>query len=373
MSDKLTVNHPARRVFRFIESCSLEGAWTNDSSYDERFNELALELFAYQFEYNESYRKFCELRNTAPGGFASWQRIPTVPTTAFKEFEMSCLQPELRTHVFHSSGTTSQKPSRHFHNVASLEIYNASLKSPFLRNVLSNASYCQREILSLTPRSSSATHSSLAHMFHVVTDEFGSANSEFAGRVAPDGSWELDVEKLSTWINERIDANVPSLLLGTAFNFVHLIDHLLKSDTRLRLPEGSAVMETGGYKGRSREMPKEELHRLITEELDVPATHIVCEYGMSELSSQAYDHVVAEEAERRFTFPPWARVRIVSPETGQEVRDEETGLIQVFDLANAFSVLAIQTEDLAVKHGNGFELIGRATAAEPRGCSLTSL
>jgi hypothetical protein len=88
---------------------------------------------------------------------------------------------------------------------------------------------------------------------------------------------------------------------------------------------------------------------------------------MSELSSQAYDR-----ATNRFLFPPWARTVIISPETGKEAREGEPGLLRVFDLANAGSVMAIQTEDLAVSHGDGFELFGRAVRAEARGCSLAS-
>jgi hypothetical protein len=93
---------------------------------------------------------------------------------------------------------------------------------------------------------------------------------------------------------------------------------------------------------------------------------------MSELSSQAYDSETIHSSSviRHFHFPPWARAQIVSPETGCEVRDGESGLIRILDLANVFSVLAIQTEDLAVRRGDGFELIGRAEMAEPRGCSL---
>jgi hypothetical protein len=135
-------------------------------------------------------------------------------------------------------------------------------------------------------------------------------------------------------------------------------------------------METGGYKNRSRVLPKAELHALITERLGVPRENIVCEYGMSELSSQAYDaefqisNLKSEIAERTFRFPPWARVQIISPETGREVAEGETGLIRIFDLANVFSVAAIQTEDLGIRRGDGFELLGRAQLAEPRGCSL---
>jgi hypothetical protein len=176
-----------------------------------------------------------------------------------------------------------------------------------------------------------------------------------------------------------------SLLLGTAFSFVHLLDCMVEQDLRIGLPPGSLVMETGGYKNRSRVLPKAELHALITERLGVPRENIVCEYGMSELSSQAYDTEArgfgreapgvnaarpGPTAPRLFRFPPWSRVQIISPETGREVADGETGLIRVFDLANVFSVAAIQTEDLGIRRGDGFELVGRAQLAEPRGCSL---
>jgi hypothetical protein len=104
---------------------------------------------------------------------------------------------------------------------------------------------------------------------------------------------------------------------------------------------------------------------------------------MSELSSQAYDRVAGrvesqisnfkfQISDRLFRFPPWTRAKLISPETGDEVSKGETGLIRVFDLANVSSVLAIQTEDLGVRRGEGFELIGRAAMAEPRGCSLTA-
>jgi hypothetical protein len=134
-------------------------------------------------------------------------------------------------------------------------------------------------------------------------------------------------------------------------------------------------------------MPKAELHALITERLGVPRENIICEYGMSELSSQAYSvtsdewRVTSKDSATRhaspithyFRFPPWARAQIVSPETGSEAGEGKTGLIRIFDLANVFSVAAIQTEDLGVRHGDGFELIGRAQLAEPRGCSLMTV
>ncbi len=176
----------------------------------------------------------------------------------------------------------------------------------------------------------------------------------------------------------------PQLILGTAFSFVHLLDFLAENNLQFRLPENSRVMETGGYKNRSRSLPKSELHALITERLGIAPENIICEYGMSELSSQAYAVTSGEwrvisgngsthhssHITHHFQFPPWARVQIISPETGREVGEGETGLIRIFDLANVFSVAAIQTEDLGVRRGDGFELIGRAQLAEPRGCSL---
>jgi hypothetical protein len=131
-------------------------------------------------------------------------------------------------------------------------------------------------------------------------------------------------------------------------------------------------METGGYKGRSRTVAKAELRRLMTKYLSVPDSHIVTEYGMSELSSQAYDGVAgqARPPAAIFRFPPWVRTRIISPETGADAAAGETGLLRVFDPANMYSVMAIQTEDLAASREDGFELLGRAESAGPRGCSL---
>jgi hypothetical protein len=374
MPEKLTANHPARRVFRYVESHSRSDGSINTASSEGRFNELALELFAFQFEHNEAYRKFCELRNCKPGSIDQWREIPTVPTTAFKEFELSCLPVETRSHVFHSSGTTAQKPSRHFHSIASLEVYNASLKPWLRRHVMPKLPDNGANLLSLTPAPFAAVHSSLAHMLGVVISELGNGKSAFVGSIGKDASWEIDGAAACAQLNAWTKRDEPVVLLGTAFNFVHLLDHLIAEQQTIELPAGSTVMETGGYKGRSRELPKAELHKLISKHLGVAPGNIVCEYGMSELSSQAYDRIAGDSTtDRVFHFPPWARSRVVSPETGCEVATGETGLIQVFDLANAFSVMAIQTEDLAIRRENGFELIGRAGASEPRGCSLMAV
>jgi hypothetical protein len=378
------------------------------------FHALALELFRLQFAHNADYRRICETRRATPEAVTHWMQIPAVPTAAFKEFAMTCLPAAGRTTVFHSSGTSGQRPGRHFHNAASLAVYEASLWPWFRAHVLPDLRFaiCDLRVAILTPPLVQAPHSSLVHMFEVVRQACGVDSATFVGCLESDGSWSLDFDAVQRALRGACDAATPLVLLGTAFSFVHLLDDLAEQNLRFQLPSGSRVMETGGYKGRSRSLPRAELHAIITERLGIPPSHIVSEYGMSELSSQAYDSAIwtkptpdpsqegncggasrvlfpslggvrggsvgaiprhSPPATRHFHFPPWARVQIISPETGLEVREGETGLIRVFDLANVYSVLAIQTEDLGIRRGDGFELVGRAANAEPRGCSLMAV
>jgi hypothetical protein len=346
-----------------------------------QFSGLALELFALQFKHNSAYRKICEARGRTPQIVEHWTQIPAVPTGAFKELELTSLAADGRSAVFHSSGTTEQKPGRHFHCPASLELYETSLWKWFELNCELRIANC--ELVVLTPPPEQAPHSSLVHMFETVRQKIGGASvpasrTEFLGKLAADGSWTLNFDATLAALsdNSKLKTKNSKVVLGTAFSFVHLLDFLADNNLKFQLPENSRVMETGGYKNRSRSLPKAELHSLIEKFLGVPRENIICEYGMSELSSQAYDSGIKnsklkiQNLERLFHFPPWARAQIVSPETGREVTDGETGLIRILDLANVFSVAAIQTEDLGIRRGNGFELVGRVQLAEPRGCSL---
>ncbi len=352
---------------------------------EAEFNALALELFSLQFQKVAPYRRFCEARGIAADSIDDWRNVPAIPTSAFKELELTCLAPTGRTTVFHSSGTTADKPSRHFHNSDSLAVYEASLLGWFRQHVLGDwdrliedervGPLDQPGFIILTPPSNAVPHSSLVHMFEATRRELASRDSVFTGLVAADGAWQLDLDATLFAIRKSMCANRPVTLLGTAFSFVHLLDHFAANNIRYRLAEGSRVLETGGYKGRSREMPKAELHALITKHLGIPPERIVCEYGMSELSSQAYvRNACAAQASggsaSSLHFPPWARVRLINPETGSDALAGEPGIIRIFDLANVFSVAAIQTGDLGIKSGDGFELLGRAAMAEPRGCSL---
>jgi hypothetical protein len=333
---------------------------------DTEFNRLAAALFSLQAASVPVYREFCARRKIS--SIQDWREIPALPASAFKEYEVTSLPPDQRAHVFHSSGTTGQRPGRHFHNAQSLALYEDSLLRWFLPHFL-NSKFPVRhsQLVFLTPSAALAPRSSLARMMETIARQ--SAKPCFAGRLDSRGSWTLDLGQTAAALSQAQSARQPVALLGTAFSFVHLLDHCQASRTAFRLPEGSRAMETGGYKGRSRVVAKLELRQMITRWLGIPESHILAEYGMSELSSQAYDRVVPGPA-GAYHFPPWARAQVVSPETGREVGEGKTGMVRVFDLANLRSVLAVQTEDMAARRADGFELIGRAAEAEPRGCSL---
>ncbi|MCP5517119.1 MAG: long-chain fatty acid--CoA ligase [Verrucomicrobiales bacterium] len=372
MTSTLTFQEVANRLVGQMRA----GRW---HEIDAAFNELALDLFRLQFDAIPVYRRLCEARGRTPDVVTGWHEIPTVPTRSFKDQAWTSLAETEHTRVFHSSGTTFDRPSRHHHNAASLAVYEASLTRWFARHLRPDAGEgADPRLLALTPSPGEAPLSSLVHMIGTVMEADRQRDGEedrerFMARVGTDGAWGLDTDRAMAALSAVADGAQPVCLLGTAFSFVHLLEALEGNWLRLALPKGSRVMETGGYKGRSQELPRSDLHAWITARLGVASAFIVCEYGMTELSSQAYDHVAGDalpEAGRCFRFPPWARARVVSMENGREVAMGEVGLLEVFDLANVRSVLAVQTGDLAVRRAAGFELVGRAPEAEARGCSL---
>jgi hypothetical protein len=129
-------------------------------------------------------------------------------------------------------------------------------------------------------------------------------------------------------------------------------------------------MDTGGFKGRSRAFPREELYRRLEAVLGIPATHCVNEYGMSEMLSQFYDRRVGEVSPHLYFAPPWVRTQVLHPETLQPVAPGQVGVLRHWDLANIDSVMVLQTEDLGRAEEGGFYLLGRAARAEAKGCSL---
>jgi hypothetical protein len=331
---------------------------------DAEFTELANQLFRLQATAIPVLKSLATRRELNLDETVSWQRLPAIPTAMFKELELSSIPPERRSTFFLSSGTTAKNRSRHWHGAESLALYEESLRRWFAANVrLSGHAF-----ISLTPPAAAVPNSSLVHMFEQYRSGLGADVDVFLGELSIDGAWEVRFDELFSRL-EHLSG--PVFLVGTAFSFVHVLDEMKTRQLKFALPAGSLLLETGGYKGRSRVLTKAQLYRRLQSRFGVPDEAIVCEYGMSELSSQAYDAGSGTAGEGRvFRFPSWARVVIVSPETGEEVAEGEVGLLRIVDLANTFSVMAVQTEDLVVRVADGFELLGRPTEAEPRGCSL---
>jgi len=157
------------------------------------------------------------------------------------------------------------------------------------------------------------------------------------------------------------EKNQPVAILGTAIAFLHLFENI-----SIPLPSGSFAMETGGYKGTNRQMSKETLYQLFEEKLNIPSHSVINEYSMTELSSQFYTRGIGSS----HGSPAWTRTRVIDPRTGNDSIIGEPGHLLIYDLANLYSVLAIQTQDIAIAEENGsFTLLGRDPTALPRGCS----
>jgi hypothetical protein len=341
-----------------------EPAWKHD---DTRFARLALELFAHQFEHCAPYRRFCEARGRTPDRVDDWRRIPAVPTGAFKELALRSFPEQRCVHVFRTSGTSTRR--RGELHLDTLELYEASLLPGFRRFLLPDlpARRPLATLLVLAPSPAEARDSSLSHMFGVAIRELGAEGSRF---FVEQGRLQADALLRAL---RAAPSDLPLLLCGTSFAFVHLLDALEQRDTRLQLPVNARIMETGGFKGRSRAIPRPAFYRELESWLGVPVEYIVNQYGMTELASQFYDSVLSEpQAPRRKLGPPWARVRLVDAATDEDVGPDAAGSLVIYDLANTGSVLAIQTADVGRRVADGFEVMGREPGAEERGCSIAA-
>ena len=309
---------------------------------DDAFNRLACHLFARQYEKNVPYRRLCDSYGINPAQVMQWRGIPAVPAQAFKVFDLSCAGLDQTVAVFHSSGTTGPQSSRHYFDADALALYETSLRCGYSQALPDPPPM----LWALMPAPADASNSSLSHMLGTLG----------AGRFF----WDADA--VLSQALEHI--TVPITLFGTAFAFVQLFD---ATDTIWHLPEGSRVVETGGFKGRTREVPREVLYGLFESRFAVPRDHCFSEYGMSEMASQFYGGGL-DPIKRG---PPWVRTRAIDPTTGDDAPVGTPGLLRHYDLANFNSVLALQTQDLGTLTPDGFTLHGRAPDAEVRGCSLT--
>ena len=323
------------------------------------FNRLALDVFEYQVATNQAYRRYVEtLRPVAP---ASWRDIPAVPSSAFKDATLTTFPVAHAELEFHTSGTTAPKAGRHYFESAAL--YDAALLAGFDRFMLADGA--RPLFLCLVPDPAQRPHSSLGYMMREVMAKRGAPGSRFCLH-----DEAIDLDGFLAGIARAARTQTPVCVAGTAFAFVALTSALDSKGTTLSLPAGSRVMETGGFKGRTQAIERDELYGRITRSLGIPHECIVAEYGMTELCSQYYDAVDSRKRMPRVkTGPPWMRALAVDGE-GREVAPGETGFLRHVDLANRSSVLAIQTEDRGYRTADGFVLLGRDADAPLRGCSL---
>lgn len=332
---------------------------------DGAFSEFALRVFTVQFEGNATYRAFCAARGATPGSVTRWEDIPAVPATAFKHVDLVVGAPDHVETVFRTSGTTRGGEVRGRHLVPRPSLYRASLLPNLGANLVPEDE--PLPILSLIPPPREAPESSLSAMMGTAAERWGDPVRWLAH---PDTG--PDVSGFLAAAAEVASSGRAALVAGTAFSFVHLLDAFAARGSRVILPEGSRIMETGGFKGRSRVVARDELYRGIHERLGVPVDRIVNEYGMTELLSQLYEPVLREDRAdpRRHVPPPWLRVRALDPTTLEPTPPGTPGLLCFFDLANAGSVSHVLTEDVGTVSPDGLRLQGRVAGSEPRGCSL---
>lgn len=326
----------------------------------DSFEALALAAFAWQFERIEPYRRLCERRGATPETVTDWRRIPPVPAAAFKTLTLAA---EPAVEVFRSSGTTAGEEQRSVHHQPFPDLYRRVIDASFPHFCLPYGG--PLPILSLIPTREQLPDSSLSFMADHILARYGTPESLTA--FGPRG---VDAVKARSWAGSRQREGRPVLVLATAFAVAQWLDALERLDLKFRLPAGSAIFETGGFKGRATELTREELLARVQEWLAVPPDFVVREYGMTELTSQCYTRVLLGGSPDIFVAPHWVRVRLLDPETLEEAPAGTPGLISVFDLANLGSAVHLLTEDLGVAEGDGFRLLGRAAGAELRGCSL---
>lgn len=328
------------------------------------FEALALEIFAHQLRYNEPYAKYCAalgvtLERLPPG----WEEIPAIPTAAYKEAALCTFDPASAELAFRTSGTTVGTSGTHYMETAAL--YDAALLAGFAR-AFPTENRSTRYLL-LVPNPAERPHSSLGYMMREAARTF----SDEPARWLLDGD-ELRAQAFVEEIGAARAAGAPVLLASTAFALVQLLDALRERGIEsLPLPPGSSLMETGGFKGRTRIVERGTLYRELAETFALPHDRIVAEYGMTELTSQYYDVTFpADVGQARVKqSAPWLRPRVVGAD-GRTLPKGVVGALVHVDLANRSSCIAVQTEDLGVEVDGGIVLIGREQGAELRGCSL---
>jgi hypothetical protein len=316
-------------------------------STKKEFEKIALKVFRFQFDHNLVYQKFCTLLNKNKENVKSLIEIPFLPIQFFKSHEVLSSSETIQI-TFTSSGTTGMQNSKHF--VTDLSLYEQSYRNAFSEFYGNIEDYC---VLALLPSYLEREGSSLIHM---VDDLIQSTNH-------PDSGFYLNNhDELISKLIELDNSGQNVILIGVTYALLDLIE-IYKFQLK-----NTIIMETGGMKGKRKEMIREELHEILCNDFGVPVIH--SEYGMTELLSQAYSL-----GNGVFECPNWMQILIRDTEDALTyVKEGKTGGINVIDLANINSCSFIATQDLGKKNPNhSFEVLGRFDNSDIRGCNLMVL
>lgn len=314
------------------------------------FPEKALELFNFQYNSNAVYKRFVDAINCDASQVAAIDQIPFLPISFFKQFDIktTAFEPQV---VFESSGTTGMATSRH--QVKDVKLYEESCITAFEKFYGPIADYC---ILGLLPSYLERSSSSLVYMVQRMIE---------ISKHPLSGFYLYNFDELHQTLRQLQATGKKTLLIGVTYA---LLDFAEAFPLKL---SNTIIMETGGMKGRKKEMLRAEVHHRLKEAFGL--THIHSEYGMTELLSQAYSF-----RDGRFHTPPWMKVILREEDDPfalvASTPKQVSGAINVIDLANIYSCCFIATDDVGRLHPDGsFEVLGRMDSSEVRGCSLLAV
>jgi hypothetical protein len=330
----------------------------------ETFDAIAADVARFQARFIPGYARLCAARGVKPEHLVRAGDAPAVPTDAFKLAVVFAFDPTEARATFRTSGTTLG--ARGVHALRDVGTYDAAALA-FGRATLARALAEPVAVLVVGPPPDEAPDSSLTHMCGLFVRAFDPGRPVEQSFFVRGGA--LDTVGLRARVASLAPSR-PALVLATSFALVHLLDAM--GSEVLRLPVGSRIMQTGGFKGRSREVAADELRQAVAGAFRVPEDSVVSEYGMTELSSQFWEARLLDERARPGVYvePPWARVVPIHPESLVPVAEGAAGIARIEDLANVDSAWAVLTHDRVRRVPGGFELLGRAVGAPPRGCSI---
>lgn len=307
----------------------------------QEFNALCLEIFHFQYRHNNIYKCFVDALGVDPNAIKNPESIPFMPIEFFRDHNVYAADgvPQV---TFTSSGTTGIKTSRHM--LAETAIYEESFNKSFQ---LFYGDPAELRIFALLPSYLERSGSSLIYMAQKLINQSHFSQSGFY------------LEYTGELIHFLNQTHEKTLLIGVSFALLDLAESGAVQNRDL------IVMETGGMKGRRKEIIREELHETLKSGFGVETIH--SEYGMTELLSQAYS-----TGKGIYKTPPWMKVLIRDPNDPLSmIENGKTGGINVIDLANLYSCSFIATQDLGKTHPNGtFEVLGRFDTSDIRGCNL---